>query len=93
MDALEGTLQGGYSRVIAPDGRDIAAAPEGRGEPLVLADLGATLHHQLAWSGAGLLRSCAPCAPCWKPTVPLYDTRYTRVISLLMHCRVPKLLE
>eukprot|EP00966_Prymnesium_polylepis_P065026 1508934-Prymnesium_polylepis.1 len=67
MDALDGKVQGGYSRVIAPDGRDIAAAPEGRGEPLVLADIGATLHHQLAWSGAGLLRSCAPCAPCWKP--------------------------
>ena len=137
--AKGGTVQGGHSRVLAPDGRDIGAAstthrtshhlppprnslplrtahfptshlptsfalfsqgptlkpvrertlalshrvpigtavaPFGAGEPLVLAVLGNTLSHQLAWTATGLLNSCAPCNPCWRP-VRSVDPRKT----------------
>ena len=48
------TCQGGCSRILAPDGRDIVAVPEGAREALVYAVLGRSTRSRLAWSGSAL---------------------------------------
>ena len=54
-----GTFQGGGSRLIAPDGRDVVVAPESEREALLYATLGSSIHHRLAWSGAALRETLA----------------------------------
>ena len=48
------TCQGGCSRVLAPDGRDVVAVPEGARDALVYAVLGQGTRARLAWSGSAL---------------------------------------
>ena len=40
--------------MLAPDGREVAAAPESASEAMVYAALGTSLRHRLAWTGATL---------------------------------------
>jgi predicted amidohydrolase len=52
---------GGGSRVLSPDGRDVAAAAAFDDAAVVVATLGDELPKQLAWSGAALRRAIGQC--------------------------------
>ena len=48
------TCQGGSSRVIAPDGRDVVCIPEDVREGLAYAVLGKSARYRMAWRGSAL---------------------------------------
>ena len=60
-DGAAGTIQGGGSRLIAPDGRDVAIVAERERAAVRIASLGATKHHRLSWSGRELFEVLALC--------------------------------
>lgn len=60
-DGAAGTIQGGGSRLIAPDGRDVAIVAEWERTAVRVASLGATKHHRLSWSGRELFETLALC--------------------------------
>ena len=47
-------VQGGSSRVIAPDGRDIEAVPDSVFEIVTRVVLGTLLRHRIGWSAGSL---------------------------------------
>ena len=53
-EAASGTLQGGCSRLLAPDGRDVVAVAEKATEAIAYATLGTRVLDRLAWDGSAL---------------------------------------